>query len=148
MLETNNKEKTDTLEDPYLQYVIFCSRFMEEHGHASVVGMLDAVDVSGTIKRGQPSPRKMFPITMVIGIIAPPGTYDIRLEIFRPSGGMSTSLNLDQFDIFEGSHLHRCIADLEMEAPEDGTYSFRLFINGALVGKAILPITFAISYTD
>ena len=56
MLETNNKETSDTLEDPYLQYVIFCSRFMEEHGHASVVGMLDAVDVSGTIKRGQPSP--------------------------------------------------------------------------------------------
>ncbi len=148
MPDTNNKETQQTLEDPYLQYLIFCSRFIEEHGHASVVGMLDAVDVQGTISRGQPIPRKVFPITVVIGIIAPPGTYEVRIEIIRPSGGMSTSLNLDQFDIFEGSHLHRCIADLEMEAPEDGVYTFRVLTNGKLIGKAILPISFEILYTD
>ena len=148
MTDRNNKETEDTLEEPYLQYVLFCSRFIEEHGHVTVVGMLDAVDVQGTVKRGQPNPRKVFPMTVVIGIIAPPGTYDVKLEIFRPSGGMSTSLSLDNFNITYETQLHRCIADLEMEAPEDGTYTFRLITNGNVIGKAILPISFEVLYTD
>ncbi|MBI2855547.1 MAG: hypothetical protein HYX93_01720 [Chloroflexi bacterium] len=131
---------------PNLQYAIFCTQFVEEHGHTAILGVLDAVDVQGTIKRGQPMPRKVFPITLVLGITAPEGDHRANLEISRPSGGIGTTIDLESFTIPPGEALHRCVATLEMEAPEDGTYTFHAFLDGSRIGWAALPVTFNIEY--
>ena len=39
---------------PNLQYAVFCSEFVESSGQVSILGVLDGVDVRGTIPRGQP----------------------------------------------------------------------------------------------
>ena len=132
---------------PNLQYAIFCTQFVEEHGHASILGILDAVDAQGTNKRGQPMPRKVFPITLVLGIIAPEGDHHAMLEISRPSGSIvTTTVDLGSFTIHPDEDLHRCVATLEMETPEDGTYTFHAFLDGARIGWASLPVTFTIEY--
>ena len=46
---------------PNLQYAIFCSEFVESSGQVSILGVLDGVDVRGTIQRGQPVPLRSFP---------------------------------------------------------------------------------------
>ena len=148
MTKLSDLESGETSKYPSVQYIIFCTRFVEEHGHASIIGLLDAVDVQGTVKRGTSTSGKIFPLTLVIGIVAPIGEYNARLEIFRPSGGMATSLDLEKFELFDGEHLYRCVAELQMEAPENGVYTFELILNDKRIDKAILPITFTISYTD
>ena len=66
---------------PNLQYAIFCSEFVESSGQVSILGVLDGVDVRGTIQRGQPVPRKVFPLKLVLGINAPEGPHSAKLEI-------------------------------------------------------------------
>ena len=136
----------NTPAQPNLQYAIFCTQFVEEHGHASILGVLDAVDARGTIKWGQPMPRKVFPITLVLGITAPDGDHHAELEVERPSGGIVIAVDREGFTIPPGQALHRCVATLETETPEDGTYTFRVFLDGATIGWAALPVTFTIEY--
>ena len=133
---------------PNLQYAIFCSEFVESAGQASILGVLDGVDVRGTIPRGQPVPRKVFPLKLVLGINAPQGYHSAKLEIARPSGGISTTIDLESFELPPDESVHRCIANLEMEVEEDGMYTFTVYVDNARVGWAVLPISFAIEFVD
>jgi len=129
-----------------LQYAIFCNQFVEEHGHASILGVLDAVDVQGTVPVGSPLPRKQFPITLVLGILASEGDHTATMEIVRPSGGIVTTVDLESFNIPPGDPIHRSVVQLDIEAPEDGDYTFHVFVDGQKIGYAVLPITFTITY--
>ena len=59
--------------DPNMQYVLFCTEFVENAGQVSVFGLLDGADVRGAIPRGLPMPPKVFPLKIVLGINAPEG---------------------------------------------------------------------------
>ena len=133
---------------PNLQYAIFCSEFVESSGQASILGVLDGVDVRGTIPRGQPVPRKVFPLKLVLGINAPEGPYSAKLEITRPEGGISTTVDLESFELPPGESVHRCIANLEMEVEEDGMYTFTVYLNETPIGWAVLPISFVVEFVD
>lgn len=134
------------IKETNLQYAIFCNQFVEEHGHVSILGVLDAVDVQGTASVGSPPPRKQFPITLVLGILASEGDHAARMEIVRPSGGIVTTIDLESFNIPPDDSIHRSVVQLEMEAPEDGDYTFHVFVDGQNTGYAVLPITFTITY--
>ena len=134
------------IKETNLQYAIFCNEFVEEHGHASILGVLDAVDVQGTVRLGSPPPRKQFPITMILGISASEGDHSATMEIIRPSGGIVTTVDLESFNIPSGDPIHRSVAQLEMEAPEDGDYTFNVYVDGLRIGFAVLPITFTVTY--
>ena len=91
---------------PSLQYAFFCSDFIESKDQISAVGILDWVDVRGTIKSTEVIPEKIFPLKMVLGINGPPGTYTLKLVISRPSGGVSATVDLEQFNILPDEYLH------------------------------------------
>ena len=133
---------------PNLQYAVFCSEFVESQGQASILGVLDAVDVRGTLPRGQTIPRKVFPLKLVLGINAPEGPHTAKLEITRPMGGISTTVDLESFDLYPEESVHRCIANLEMEVEEDGLYTFTVYVDNERIGWAVLPISFVIEFVD
>ena len=133
---------------PNLQYAVFCSEFVESQGQASILGILDAVDVRGTLPRGQTVPRKVFPLKLALGINAPEGYHTAKLEISRPTGGISTTIDLESFELYPEESVHRCIANLEMEVEEDGTYTFTVYLDNAPIGWAVLPISFVIEFID
>ena len=133
---------------PNLQYALFCSDFIENSGQVSVLGILDGAYVRGTIKRGQPMPRKMFPLKLVLGINAPTGTHQVTLGISRPSGGVMTSIDLEGFDIAPWETVHRCIASLDMEVSEDGLYTFTVYLDDSQIGWAVLPMSFTVDFVD
>lgn len=133
---------------PNLQYALFCTEFVEASGQVSILGVLDGADVRGTIKRGQPTPRKAFPLKLVLGINAPAGTHQAKLGITRPSGGVMTTLDLESFDIPPVETIHRCIASLDMEVSEDGLYTFTVFLDGSQIGWAVLPMSFTVDFVD
>ena len=133
---------------PSLQYAFFCSDFIESKDQISAVGILDWVDVRGTIKRTEVIPEKIFPLKMVLGINGPPGTYTLKLVISRPSGGVSATVDLEQFNILPDEYLHRCIANLDMEVSEDGLYKFNVLVNNMSIGSAMLQMSFLIEFED
>ncbi len=133
---------------PNLQYAVFCSEFVESQGQASILGVLDAVDVRGTLPRGQTIPRKVFPLKLALGINAPEGYHTAKLEITRPEGGISTTIDLESFDLPPEESVHRCIANLEMEVEEDGMYTFTVYLDNERIGWAVLPISFVIEFID
>ena len=133
---------------PNLQYAIFCSEFVESSGQVSILGVLDGVDVRGTIQRGQPVPRKVFPLKLVLGINAPEGPHSAKLEISRPSGGISTTVDLESFELPLEESVHRCIANLEMEVEDDGMYTFTVYLDDTPIGWAVLPISFLVEFVD
>jgi hypothetical protein len=133
---------------PNMQYVLFCNDFVEDSGQVSILGVLDGADVRGAIQRGQTIPKKVFPLKAVLGINAPEGFHEVRLGITRPSGGIMTTVDLEGFEIHPGETVHRCIASLDMEVSEDGLYTFTVFLDGAQIGWAVLPMSFEIEITD
>jgi len=133
---------------PNMQYVLFCNDFVEDSGQVSILGVLDGADVRGAIQRGQTIPKKVFPLKAVLGINAPEGFHEVRLGITRPSGGIMTTVDLESFEIHPGETVHRCIASLDMEVSEDGLYTFTVFLDGAQIGWAVLPMSFEIEITD
>ena len=133
---------------PSLQYAFFCSYFIEIKDQISAVGILDWVDVRGTIKSTEVIPEKIFPLKMVLGINGPPGTYTLKLVISRPSGGVSATVDLEQFNILPDEYLHRCIANLDMEVSEDGLYKFNVLVNNMSIGSAMLQMSFLIEFED
>ena len=133
---------------PSLQYAFFCSDFIEIKDQISAVGILDWVDVRGTIKSTEVIPEKIFPLKMVLGINGPPGTYTLKLVISRPSGGVSATVDLEQFNILPDEYLHRCIANLDMEVSEDGLYKFNVLVNNMSIGSAMLQMSFLIEFED
>ena len=58
-----------------------------------------------------------------MGINAPEGPHSAKLEITRPSGGISTTVDLESFELPLEESVHRCIANLEMEVEDDGMYN-------------------------
>jgi len=133
---------------PNLQYAVFCSQFVESSGQVSILGIIDGADVRGTIKRGQPVPRKMFPLKLVLGINAQIGSHTAKLGITRPSGGVMTTIDLDSFDILPGEFVHRCIASLDVEVHEDGLYTFTVFLDDTQIGWTVLPMSFSLDFID
>jgi hypothetical protein len=133
---------------PNLQYALFCADFIEAGDQISVQGILDGADVRGTLKRGQPMPQKVFPLKLVLGINAPPGAHQALLGITRPSGGVMTTIDLEGFRIAPGQTVHRCIANLDMEVTEDGLYTFTVYLDGAQIGWAVLPMSFTVEFVD
>lgn len=138
----------ENIQEPNLQYVLFCNEFVENSGQVSILGVLDGADVRGTLKRGEPMPRKMFPLKLVLGINAPSGVHQVKLGITRPSGGVMTSIDLESFEMPTGVIVHRCIASLDMEVDEDGLYIFTVFLNGSVIGGAVLPMSFTVDFVD
>ena len=133
---------------PNLQYALFCTEFVEASGQVSILGVLDGADVRGTIKRGEPMPQKVFPLKLVLGINAPTGTHRAMLGITKPSGGVMTTIDLEGFHIAPGQTVHRCIANLDMEVTEDGLYTFTVYLDGAQIGWAVLPMSFTVEFVD
>ena len=133
---------------PNLQYVLFCSDFVEHAGQVSVLGLLDGADVRGSLPRGAPMPAKVFPLKVVLGINAPDGRHHVKLGITRPSGGIMTTVDLEEFEIQPEETVHRCIASLDMEVMEDGLYTFRVFLDNEQIGWAVLPMSFTVDYVD
>ena len=133
---------------PNMQYALFCTDFIESSGQVSILGVLDGADVRGTIKRGEPMPQKVFPLKLVLGINAPMGNHRAMLGITRPSGGVMTTVDLEDFEIPPGETVHRCIASLDMEVSEDGLYTFTVFLDGSQIGWAVLPMSFTIDFVD
>ena len=131
---------------PSLQYAFFCSDFIESKDQISAVGILDWVDVRCTIKSTEVIPEKIFPLKMVLGINGPPGTYTLKLVISRPSGGVSATVDLEQFNILPDEYLNRCIANLDMEVSEDGLYKFNVLVNNMSIGSAMLQMSFLIEF--
>ena len=138
----------ENTQEPNLQYVLFCNEFVENSGQVSILGVLDGADVRGTLKRGEPMPRKMFPLKLVLGINAPLGVHQVELGITRPSGGVMTTIDLENFEISAGEVVHRCIASLDMEVDENGLYTFTVFLNGLAIGLAVLPMSFTVDFVD
>lgn len=133
---------------PNLQYVLFCSDFVEHQGQVSVFGLLDGADVRGSLPRGMPMPAKVFPLKVVLGINAPEGKHHVKLGITRPSGGIMTTVDLEEFEMQPEETVHRCIASLDMEVSEDGLYSFRVYLDNEQIGWAVLPMSFTVEYVD
>ena len=133
---------------PSLQDAVFRADFIESKDQISAVGILDWVDVRGTIKSTEVIPEKIFPLKMVLGINGPPGTYTLKLVISRPSGGVSATVDLEQFNILPDEYLHRCIANLDMEVSEDGLYKFNVLVNNMSIGSAMLQMSFLIEFED
>ena len=133
---------------PNLQYLLFCSDFVEHAGQVSVLGLLDGADVRGSLPRGTPMPAKVFPLKVVLGINAPDGRHHVKLGITRPSGGIMTTVDLEEFETQPGEAVHRCIASLDMEVSEDGPYTFKVFLDNAEIGWAVLPMSFTVEYID
>ena len=131
-----------------LQYVLFCSDFVEHGGQVSVFGLLDGADVRGSLPRGAPMPAKVFPLKVVLGINAPEGKHHVKLGITRPSGGIVTTVDLEDFNMQPEETVHRCIASLDMEVSEDGLYTFRVFLDNEQIGWAVLPMSFTVEYVD
>ena len=131
-----------------LQYVLFCSDFVEHQGQVSVFGLLDGADVRGTLPRGSPMPAKVFPLKVVLGINAPTGKHRVKLGITRPSGGIMTTVDLEDFNMHPEETVHRCIASLDMEVSEDGVYTFRVFLDNEEIGWAVLPMSFTVEFID
>ena len=131
-----------------LQYVLFCSDFVEHQGQVSVFGLLDGADVRGTLPRGSPMPAKVFPLKVVLGINAPTGKHHVKLGITRPSGGIMTTVDLEDFNMHPEETVHRCIASLDMEVSEDGAYTFRVFLDNEEIGWAVLPMSFTVEFID
>ena len=133
---------------PNLQYAFFCSDFIESRDQVSAVGILDWADVRGTIKATEIIPEKIFPLKMILGINGPPGFYNLKLIISKPSGGVSASVDLEQFNILPNEYIHRCVANLDMEVFEDGVYEFNVLVNDLNIGFAVLPMSFLIELED
>jgi len=131
-----------------LQYILFCSHFVESPDQVSIIGLLDGADVRGTVKRGDPVPDKVFPLKLVLGINAPPGSYQVKLVITKPSGGVSTTVDLEEFHISKQEYVHRCVASLDMEVSEDGLYEFSVFVGGINIGKTAFPMSFVVEFED
>ncbi len=131
-----------------LQYVLFCSDFVEHGGQVSVFGLLDGADVRGSLPRGAPMPAKVFPLKVVLGINAPEGMHRVKLGITRPSGGIMTTVDLEDFNMQPEETVHRCIASLDMEVSEDGLYTFKVFLDNEQIGWAVLPMSFTVEYVD
>ena len=131
-----------------LQYVLFCSDFVEHQGQVSVFGLLDGADVRGTLPRGSPMPAKVFPLKVVLGINAPVGKHRVKLGITRPSGGIMTTVDLEEFAMHPEETVHRCIASLDMEVSEDGLYTFRVYLDNEQIGWAVLPMSFTVKFLD
>ena len=138
----------ETTLQPNLQYVLFCNDFVEHAGQVSVFGLLDGADVRGSLPRGAPMPAKVFPLKVVLGITAPEGKHHVKLGITRPSGGIVTTVDLEEFEMQLGETVHRCIASLDMEVSEDGLYTFEVFLDNAQLGWAVLPMSFTVEYVD
>ncbi len=133
---------------PNMQYALFCSDFIENAGQVSILGVLDGADVRGAIQRSQTMPRKIFPLKLVLGINAPEGAHNVKLGIRKPSGGIMTTVDLEGFEIHPGETVHRCIASLDMEVSENGTYTFIVFLDGDQIGWAVLPMSFTVDFID
>ena len=133
---------------PNLQYVLFCNDFVEHQGQVSVFGLLDGADVRGTLPRGAPMPAKVFPLKVVLGINASQGKHRVKLGITRPSGGIMTTVDLEEFEMHPEETVHRCIASLDMEVSEDGPYTFRVFLDNEQIGWAVLPMSFTVEFVD
>ena len=134
--------------EPNLQYVLFCSDLVEHAGQVSVLGMLDGADVRGSLPRGTPMPAKVFPLKVVLGINAPVGRHHVKLGITRPSGGIMTTVDLEEFEMQPEEAVHRCVASLDMEVSEDGVYTFRVYLDNAQIGWAVLPMSFTVEFVD
>ena len=139
---------TEGFPQPNMQYLLFCSDFVEHSSQVSILGVLDGADVRGAVRRGQPVPKKVFPLKVVLGINAPEGHHRVKLGITKPSGGIMTTVDLEGFEIRPGETVHRCIASLEMEVSEDGLYTFEVFLDDSRIGWTILPMSFAIDLVD
>ena len=139
---------TPPLPLPNLQYLLFCNDLVEHAGQVSVFGLLDGADVRGSLPRGSPMPAKVFPLKVALGINASVGTHHVKLGITRPSGGIMTTVDLEAFEVQPGDTVHRCVASLDMEVSEDGVYTFRVFLDGAEIGWAALPMTFTVDFVD
>ncbi len=140
---------TQQFTSPNLQYSLFCTDVVDHpNGGISIMGVLDGADVRGTVKKGQPIPRKMFPLKLVLGINAPPGHHQVSLGIRRPSGGIMTKLDLEGFHIGHGETVHRCVANLDMEVDEDGLYTFEVILNGQEIGWSVLNMSFVVEFVD
>ena len=133
---------------PNLQYALFCNDFVEASGQVSILGVLDGVDVRGTIQRDQPMPLKIFPLKLVLGINAPTGPHQAMLGITKPSGGVMTTIDLESFDMPPGETVHRCITTLDMEVSEDSLYTFTAFLDGSQIGWAVLHMSFIVDFVD
>ncbi|MDA0988163.1 MAG: hypothetical protein O2783_03310 [Chloroflexi bacterium] len=137
---------------PNMQYALFCSDFIENAGQVSILGVLDGADVRGAIQRSQTMPqtmpKKIFPLKLVLGINAPEGAHKVKLGIKKPSGGIMTTVDLEGFEIRPGETVHRCIASLDMEVSENGTYTFTVFLDGDQIGWAVLPMSFTVDFID
>ena len=134
--------------EPNMQYVLFCNEFVEQAGQVSVFGLLDGADVRGAIPRGVPMPSKVFPLKVVLGINAPEGRHRVKLGITRPSGGIMTTVDLEDFEMQPDETVHRCIASLDREVSEDGVYTFRVFLDDAQIGWTVLPMSFTVDFVD
>ena len=134
---------------PNLQYVLFCNDLVEHGGQVSAIGLLDGADVRGSLPRGAPVPDKIvFPLKVVLGINAPEGRHHVKLGITRPSGGIMTTVDLEEFETQPDEPVHRCVATLDMEISEDGVYTFRVYLDSAEIGWAVLPLTFTVDWVD
>ena len=131
-----------------LQYLIFCTDVVESGDQFSILGLLDGIDVKGTIKRGGPVPDKILPMKLVLGVNTAPGTHSLTVGITQPSGGIMTIIDLEKFTLPASAVIHRCVASVEVSVPEDGLYSFNVYLDDTLIGSADLPISFAIEFID
>ena len=93
-------------------------------------------------------PAKVFPLKVVLGINAPEGKHRVKLGITRPSGGIMTTVDLEDFNMHPEETVHRCIASLDMEVSEDGVYTFRVFLDNEEIGWAVLPMSFTVEFID
>jgi len=138
------------MNQPALQYAVFCREMLIEPGAISILGIIDAV--IGNIKSDSagPSLEELSPpmrhnLVLALGLIGVDrGKHRMWIAVQTPSGALEQSSMPQEFEVTRDYGITHVKANIRLDIVENGVYRLCVLLDGEPLKEIELPVDISI----